>query len=204
MHKRELHHIWTRIKPISYWYFVLGFVVFGTVAVFALRNNNITAINLRTQLYQVDKENGDVADSLNTLRVYIYSHMNTNLSSGSNAIYPPIQLKYTYQRLVDAQKASVDQANTQVYTDAENYCQALIPNGFSGRGRVPCIENYVSTHGTKAQTIPPALYEYDFVSPFWSPDLAGWSIIISIVFLVLAITRFILERWLKNRLEISS
>lgn len=201
MHKRKLHQIWVKIKPINYWYFFAAFIISASVAAIALRENNLTAVNLRNKLIQVDKQDGNVSLALNNLREYIYSHMNTNLASGPNTIYPPIQLKYTYQRLEDAEQAKVNAANAVVYTDAENYCQILIPNGFSGRGRVPCIENYVTTHGEQVQPIPPGLYEFDFVSPFWSPDLAGWSILISIIFLALFIVRFSLEKWLQYQLK---
>ena len=201
MQKRKLHHIWTKIKPISYWYFLIGFIIFGLIAVFALRSNNETAISLRNKLYTVDQQNGDVSTALNNLRQYIYSHMNTNLASGPDAIYPPIQLKYTYQRLLAAEQSSANSSNTQIYTDAENYCQQAIPNGFSGRGRVPCIENYVTTHGTTAKAIPAALYEFDFVSPIWSPDLAGWSIVFCFIFLILFLARFSLEKWLSHKLK---
>ncbi len=201
MNKHKLHHILAKIKPISYWYFFIAFLISGSVAIYALRQNNLHAISLRNKLLQVDKANGNTSLALNNLRKYIYSHMNTNLASGPNAIYPPIQLKYTYQRLEAAQNASVNTSNAQVYSDAEAYCQKLIPDGFSGRGRVPCIESYVTTHGSSAQPISPALYEFDFVSPFWSPDLAGWSLLVSFLFFVLFVARFGLEKWLNYRLK---
>lgn len=204
MHKRAIHHFLKRIKPISYWYFLACFLICGTVAVVALRHNNETAISLRNQLLRVDQENGNVNQALNTLRHYIYSNMNTNLASGPDAIYPPIQLKYTYQRLVQAQTAQVSAVNSQIYTNAENYCQQLIPTGFSGRYRISCIDSYVTSHGASAQPIPAALYEFDFISPFWSPDLAGWSILASVLFFLLFIIRFGLEKWLKHRLKESS
>jgi len=201
MRKRELHHIWVKIRKISYWYFLIGFVISGSVAIIALRDNNLTAINLRNQLISVDQKDGDVSAALNNLRQYVYSHMNANLASGPDAIYPPIQLKYTYERLEAVQQATINAENAHVYTDAENYCQEIIPIGFSGRYRVPCIETYVTTHGAKAQPIPAGLYEFDFVSPFWSPDLAGWSIVVSAMFLLLFLVRIILEKWLKHSLN---
>lgn len=201
MHKRKSHQIWAKIKPISYWYFLIAFIIFGVIAVVALRDNNLNAIKLRNTLYSVDKQDGNVSLALNNLRSYVYSHMNTNLASGPDSIYPPIQLKYTYQRLLASENSSSNETNTQIYTDAENYCQATVPNGFSGRYRVPCIESYVSSHSIKAQTIPAALYEFDFISPFWSPDLAGWSLVLSFIFFVLFIIRFTLEKWLKHNLK---
>ncbi|HUD06335.1 MAG TPA: hypothetical protein VMR34_00460 [Candidatus Saccharimonadales bacterium] len=201
MNKRQAHHLLTKLRSVSYWYFLVAFIISASVAVGALRHNNLTAVNLRNQLLNVDQQDGNVAGVLNQLRTYIYSHMNTNLSSGTGTIYPPIQLKYTYQRLEQAEINQVSTVNSQLYTAAENYCQATIPTGFSGRYRISCIESYITEHGVQVQPIPAALYEFDFVSPFWSPDLAGWSILASIAFLVLFVVRFVLQIWLKQRLK---
>ena len=141
-------------------------------------------VRLRDEVYKADKEGGDVNKALNNLRSYVYGHMNTNLSSGGNSIKPPIQLKYTYERLQKVEQERVDTINSKVYTDAQNYCQALNSVDFSGRNRVPCITEYVTSHGAKAQPIPAALYQFDFVSPTWSPDFAGWSLLITAVLLL--------------------
>src|SRR6185312_3752548 len=95
------------------------FLATSIISVFALRHNNQTMVDLRNDVYTADKNNGDVNGALNKLREYVYGHMNTNLSSGNNNIKPPIQLKYTYQRLYDAQANKVQAANQQLYTDAE-------------------------------------------------------------------------------------
>ena len=49
--------------------------------------------------------------------------MNTNLSSGGNAIKPPIQLKYTYERLLATEQAKTAASNSKIYTEAQAYCQ---------------------------------------------------------------------------------
>jgi hypothetical protein len=158
------------------------FIASSLVCIFALRHNNQQMIKLREAVYQADKNNTDVNKALNNLRSYVYAHMNTNLSSGNNNIKPPIQLKYTYQRLYDNQFDAVQQANQKIYTDAQTYCQS-VNNAFFGTTRVPCVQNYVVNHGVKEAniTIPPGLYGFDFVSPRWSPDLAGWSLLVSLV-----------------------
>jgi hypothetical protein len=48
---------------------------------------------------------------------------------------------------------------------------------------VPCIQQYVQSHSKTAvtATIPDALYKFSFVSPSWSPDLAGWSLLIALL-----------------------
>jgi hypothetical protein len=197
MNKKYLHHLWTHIRPIKTWYLLVLFMVCALVCVFALRSNNLTMAKLRDTVYQADKDNGDVEGALQKLRSYVNVHMNTSLSTGNSGVYPPVQLKYTYQRLQQAELEKVNGANSQIYTDAQHYCEQLYPGSFSGGPRVPCIENYVSQHGTKAKAIPDSLYKFDFASPEWSPDLAGWSLVLAIILLALAIIRFGLGKWLK-------
>lgn len=168
----------------------------------ALRNNNLKAIQLRDTLIEVDKQNGDVEAALRTLREFTYAHMNANLAS-SSSVYPPIQLKYRYERLV---KAAEDAANTKntVYADAQKYCETNYPESFYGAGRLPCIQQYIDSHPVK-QTVPPnipdSLYKFDFVSPAWSPDLAGWSIVLAALFGFMFIVQFSLEWWMRIRLR---
>ena len=45
----------------------------------------------------------------------------------------------------------------------------------------------MTTHGLKGANIPVSLYEFDFISPTWSPDLAGWSMLAAIVLAVLTV-----------------
>ena len=54
-----------------------------------------------------------------------------------------------------------------------------------------CVQNYVVNHGG-AQTnanVPAGLYEFDFVSPTWSPDLAGWSLLATILLAIIFVIR---------------
>lgn len=198
MNKRYLHHIWTRIRPIKTVYLLILFIISLTICVFALRSNNLTMLKLRDQVYTADKDNGNVEGALENLRTYVGAHMNTNLETGDGSVYPPIQLTYTYQRLVAAAAAQSGDSNSQLYTQAEDYCQSLNSDNFSGRSRVPCVENYVSTHGSSVPTIPPTLYEFDFVSPVWSPDLAGWSLLVTVLLFIATVVRFGLGYWFKR------
>ncbi len=191
MNKKQLHHLWTRIRPIKAWYLVVLFLCSSTIAVFALRSNNLRMVELRNQVYVADEKNQDVEAALQRLRAHVYGHMNTKLSGGDNAVYPPIQLKHTYQRLVDAEKTRSQQNNSAIYTAAQAYCEAQNPNDFSGRNRVPCIERYVSERNVRTTVIPDAMYKFDFISPMWSPDVAGFSFAAALIFLILAVARII-------------
>ncbi len=205
MNKKYLHHAWTKVRKVSYYYLLIACLVSGLVTVLALRQNNLTALALRDKVLQVDKDNGDTEKALKTLRSYVYSHMNTDLSSDTS-VYPPIQLKYRYDRLVAAEKAKFDQTNTNtIYADAQKYCETTQPESFYGAGRLGCIQSYIDTNpATAAETpvsIPDSLYKYDFASPLWSPDAAGISLLFFLLFLVLFIIRYLLERWFRFELK---
>lgn len=184
-------------------FFVL-FVISALTAIYALRHNNQTMVELRGEVYATDQSGGDVNEALNKLRKYVYGHMNTNLSSGGNAIKPPIQLKYTYERLLEAQQQTAAISNSQIYTQAQTYCQALVPAGVSGRGRVSCVQDYVTGHGVKTTPIPTGLYQFDFISPTWSPDLAGWSLVAAVLTGLSFASSFLMQLLIRRKLKKSS
>jgi preprotein translocase subunit SecF len=200
MNKRRLHHLWKSLRLVKPWYFLVLAVICGGVFVLALRSNYEHMVKLRDAVYAADKDNGDVEGTLQNLRSYVYAHMNTNLSNGNTSIYPPIQLKYTYERL--SQQAVQASSNEQLYTEAQAYCQQQNSTDFSGRNRVPCIEDYVTKHGApKAAAVPVNLYQFDFVSPTWSPDLAGWSLVAAILSVILFVGLWAVERVIRKRLD---
>jgi len=203
MNKRRLHHVWTYIRKVHYWHFLIIAVLFGVMAVFALRQNSLTAIRLRDKVLKVDEQNGDVEVALRELRSHIHGHMNTSLA-GSTSAYPPIQLKYRYERLVQAELERNSAANNNTtYADAQAYCERTEPASFYGRGRLGCIQRYIDEHpsGQPANPIPDSLYKFDFASPVWSPDLAGWSLVLAVFFSLLFIVRFGLELWFRNQFK---
>lgn len=168
------------------------------ICVFALRANNEHMIKLRTAVYSADKNDGNVELALQQLQAYVTTNMNTNLDSGNGTVYPPIQLKYTYQRILQSESQAAVNVNAQLYTQAQTYCQQQDSVDFSGRNRVPCIEQYVETHDAQLPTIPSALYEFSFVSPSWSPDLAGWSLLLAGLSGVLFIVTLAARQWFRH------
>jgi hypothetical protein len=197
--KKTLTNLW----HVPYWVFLILFIATGCISVVSLRHNNQTMIDLRNAVYRADKKGTNIEASLDNLRIYVYGHMNTNLSSGGNAIKPPIQLKYTYARLQAAEKKQIDKTNAQVTTDAQNYCAAHNPgyDAATKSRRFDCARDYLSSHSVQTSSIPTALYEYDFISPSWSPDMAGWSLLAAVTFFVLFIISFFLERLVRNRIH---
>ncbi len=200
MDKLYINHLWSKVRWIRPWHFLVLAVASGVVCAFALRANNQHMIRLRNDVYTADKRNTDVQEPLRALQAYVTTHMNTDLSAGNTSVYPPIQLEHTYARLVQAQKQRLQQQNASLYTQAQAYCEALNHTDFSGHTRVPCIEQYVQAHGGKpAAAIPQALYEFAFANPVWSPDLAGWTMIIAGLGGLLFIVTFSVGRLTRHR-----
>lgn len=200
MNKRKLHYYHKRFHIISPWYFLVAALISLSISVYALRQNNFKMIELRQAVTTADERNGDVETALANLREYVYAHMNTNLSSGQNAIKPPIQLKGRYERLAAAQQDQIKAANQAVQAQGEAICTAQFPAAGYNSPRVSCVQAYVAANAKQvASEVPAELYKFDFVSPKWSADLAGISLLFSLGFFALFLLRFITERWMISK-----
>jgi hypothetical protein len=199
MDKRYMYHLWTKVRPIKLWYFLLAALVFGSISVWALRENNFHMAALRTAVLQADTNNTNVELALQNLQMYVTRHMNTDLSTGPNAPYPPIQLASTYDRAIRTVGEQATAANSKIYTDAQHYCEQQNSKDYYGTNRVPCVQKYVHDHSVATMpTVSDSLYKFDFASPWWSPDLAGWSLLITSTSLLAFIALIIIRQWLKS------
>lgn len=162
MDKRRLYRTWTWLRHIKPWYFLIIAVVSAIICTFSLRANNEQMVVLRNAVYAADMNNKDVQGALSRLQAYVTSHMNTNLNTGDNPVYPPIQLKYTYDRLIQAQtKALVNSDNGLTF-------------------------------------IPDSLFKFDFISPAWSPDLAGFSLLGAALAFIMFVLKLITDAWFRR------
>ena len=200
MDRKFFRHLYKKLRLVSPWVFLAVAIISAFVCIFALRNNNLTALKLRDEVVATDKANGDIEAALRKLRTYIYSHMNTDLSAGGTIQYP-VQLKYRYERLVLAEQQKLSAQNERIYTEAQAECEKRFPKGLSGSGRIPCITDYVASRGIQQTPVPDSLYKFNFVSPRWSPDLAGWSLVIASISFALFVIRFGLERWVRAEIR---
>jgi hypothetical protein len=194
MDKRYAHHLWTKIRPVKPWYFLVLALLFTALAVVSMRHNYEQMVRLRNQVYAADAAGKGVNEALQNLRTYVGHHMNTNLSSGENAVYPPIQLTHTYNRLVVKKGQQTTGQNQQIYSAAQAYCEKKIPSGAGVlTRRADCVKNYLDQRGGPTIHVNPDLYKFDFYSPVWTPDVAGLSIVAAmfsgVTFVILLIVR---------------
>lgn len=174
--------------------------MFSFICIRALQHNNTEMGRLRTAVFEADKNNGDVEAALRALREHVHGHMNTSLETGANGAHPPIQLKYTYERLQAERQAALGRNNSALYSQALQTCNAE-GQTTNAQDTINCIENYAEARGVRLGDIPDALYKFDFVSAKWSPDLAGWSLVATVIsagcFILMSTYRLFMKRYLK-------
>lgn len=200
MNKRKLNHQYKRIKPIKAWPFLVLSLFFLAIGIYSLRQNNYEMIRLRDAVVEADKKGGDVEKALMELREHVHGHMNTNLSSGDFAVKPPIQLKARYDKLASAEAARAKEQNKVIQAKAESTCAAQYPGVGFNSPRVACVAEYMRVNSAQANSVPSELYKFDFVSPRWSPDRAGLSLLASVVLMLLFIIRLVAVWWYKRLL----
>jgi hypothetical protein len=201
MRKHRAYYLWHKIGGVSLWLIAGVFLLSVAVSLFALRDNNLKMVKLRDEVYAADKQGGDVEGALRELRVFVYGHMNTNLRAGSTSSEAPIQLTDTYNRLVAAEQARVAAlgGNSAVYTAGLQKCSDKAVES----EKLQCVQQYLTDNGgNRFQLSLPQkeFYTFDFVSPAWSLDLAGISLLIAAVSGILLILRLIAGRIIKNYL----
>jgi hypothetical protein len=189
--KHRLHHWLVVIKRLKSWQLLLILVVLVGVSAFLLRQNNLEMIRLRAAVEQADQQNGDVAKAVLNLQHYVSSHMNTDLGEG-------LALQYSYQRAYEAavqQAASSTNPQAALYSRVEEECRPVFQRTQSFPAYTQCAHDRLSQlapgqdalSGLKA---PPAdLYKINFASPIWSPDAAGFAVVVTIIVTLMLIGR---------------
>lgn len=125
------------------------------------------------------------------LQRHVSSHMNTDLGRG-------VYLESSYSR--DLQKWQSSQygdanPNGNIYKKAQEVCAPRFKS--YSAAYLQCttgeLAKYPAAKDPATDTSKPRqeAYIHSFASPLWSPDFAGWSVVVFITILVLIVVRFI-------------
>ncbi len=148
-------------------------------------------VQRRNAVTAADKS-GNVQDM--TARIYDLQRWSAaHMNADSGTFY----LQEQYNR--DAQStltntAGLSAESANAHAEAEATCHPQF-YGYS-LAYLQCfvaeLDKHPSSEKLVAPKLPnPALYRYSFVSPLWSPDWAGWSILVCIVVIFVIIGRAI-------------
>lgn len=194
-----------QLQRVKTWQLLIILLLCGLLSATFLRLNNIGMIERRTAVKQAD-ERGDeaaIANNLYSLQRWSASHMNAD----SDAFY----LEHSYQRDVkkatDSKKGSSD-VTARIVKQADATCKTRFGNVYSSayvlcfaEEQAKLIKKYPQI-SVSVKLPNPELYRHEFSSPIWSPDFAGWSLLVcSLIVLViifrlvsLALLKFLLRR----------
>lgn len=194
-----------RHKHIKTWYIFVAFILLTLSSIYLLRRNNLEMVELRNAVVQADKSGEGVTEAIETLNEHIFDHMNTTTIR-------PIELVNTYNRRAQKIIKEASKSSTRdIYKEAARACEQ---QGIPLTSIAACAAEYAVKNnpgvGPKKIVLPDKnLFIYSFVSPRWTPDLAGISLVLSVVtglWLIARLIEFIavrlvIRRRLKNNLQ---
>jgi hypothetical protein len=181
------------LQRVKTWQLLILLILAGFVAATFLRLNSIGMIQRRDAVVTAD-EKGDEATTirrLSELQQYVSGHMNTDMGKG-------VFLQTSYNNAVkaaDNAAGSDSNPNGNIYKKAQDVCApqftrystAYLQCTISQLQKYPAASNLIST----ANLPNPSTYLHDFVSPVWSPDFAGWSVLLCIVLALMIVIRLV-------------
>lgn len=181
------------LQRVKTWQLVILLIIVGFIAATFLRLNNIGMVQRREAVINADKV-GDEEATLNRLydlQRYVASHMNTDLGRG-------VFLESSYSR--DSQKWQESQygdanPNGNIYKKAQDVCAPQFSR--YSRAYLLCTTNELAKYPAAADPVTDTskprqeTYIHSFASPLWTPDFAGWSVVVFCVILLLIIIRII-------------
>jgi hypothetical protein len=190
--KRRVKQNIKRLQHVKTWQLLLLLIVFGFIAATFLRLNNIAMVQRRDAVLAADKsgEESVIQSRLYDLQRYASSHMN----SATGPFYLEQQYKRDAQAAVDAAKND-DNPNGNINVKAEAVCKPQYTAW--SPAYVQCFADELAKYPpspdpTQNVTLPDtSLYRFDFADPLWSPDFAGFSVLICIVIILMILVRLI-------------
>lgn len=189
--KRQIKQSIKKLQRIKTWQLIVIFILTSFVAATFLRLNNVGMVERRNAVINADEKGDDqvTRSRLYDLQSYVSSHMNTDMGKG---------LFLTGARKRDAEtayaKASNDSnPNGNIYKKAQEVCAPQFTN--YSYAYLQCTLNELSKYPESSDLIvqvqlpPSEAYLRVYNSPLWSPDFAGWSVVICVVILIMILAR---------------
>jgi hypothetical protein len=191
--KRRIERNIKQLQRIKTWQLVILFILSCFVSATFLRLNNIGMVERRAAVVSADEVGDKTAtvDRLYDLQRYVSAHMNTDLGKG---IYLESSYKRDYQAAIDA-AASDSNPNGNIYKKAQEVCAPQFTR--YSYAYLQCttgeLAKYPAASDPASSVKEPSLdtYLHTYVSPLWSPDFAGWSVLINLVLAVMIVVRLV-------------
>ena len=198
-----------RLSQIKTWQLVILLIMSGFISATFLRLNNVGMVERRESVENADKA-GDIVNlqqRLYDLQRYVSTHMNADPGK--------IALDHTYKQMYDRKLKEFEeeiknQSNNDTVSKVRAVCDARARQGGYGRATTQADPRYVSCINEEWEKYPAAKvanlqfeapstepYYHTFVSPIWSADYAGWSLLVTIFIAMIIVMRLVVLEVLK-------
>ena len=202
-----------RLSQIKTWQLVILLIMSGFISATFLRLNNVGMVERRESVENADKA-GDIVNlqqRLYDLQRYVSTHMNADPGK--------IALDHTYKQMYDRKLKEFEeeiknQSNNDTVSKVRAVCDAKAQQGGYGRFTTQADPRYINcineewakcpaAKATNLQFEAPSTepYYHTFVSPIWSADYAGWSLLVTIFIAVIIVMRLVVLGMLKLMLR---
>ena len=179
-----------QLQRVRTWQLVILLLFSLILSATFLRVNNVGMVQRREAVIRADEagRDGDIADRLYDLQRYVSEHMNTDTGQ--------FDLKDQYRRHVErAIEAAKDvpNPNGNVNVQVDAICRPRFSTW--SPAYVQCFADELAKfppapNPDENVTLPsPTLYRHSFISPRWSPDFAGYSILVSLALALIILAR---------------
>ena len=182
-----------RLEQVKTWQLVVLLLLACFLTATFLRLNNVGMVERRAAVLSADKEGDDqgTANRLYELQVYATQHMNA--SSGD--VYLSNKYNRDSKEIVNRTMGS-QTPETPITVQAYNICKKSFSTW--SQAAVQCVSDEVAKltpkgdDGTVHVNFPnPDLYRFNYLSPAWTPDFAGFSLLVTAVLALVVILRIL-------------
>ena len=198
-----------RLSQIKTWQLVVLLIMSGFISATFLRLNNVGMVERRESVENADKA-GDIVNlqqRLYDLQRYVSTHMNADPGK--------IALDHTYKQMYDRKLKEFEeeiknQSNNDTVSKVRAVCDARAQQGGYGRFTTQADPRYINCINEEWAKYPAAKatnlqfeepYYHTFVSPIWSADYAGWSLLVTIFIAMIIAMRLVVLGMLKLMLR---
>lgn len=182
-----------QLQRVKTWQLIILLILASFLAATFLRLNNIGMIERRTAVLSADDagDNNVTINRLYDLQRYVSAHMNADMGRG-------VYLEASYKRDVQAayDRASDDSSpNGNIYKKAQDVCAPKFTR--YSTAYVQCTTSELAKYPAATELVSDVSlpradnYLHVFISPLWSPDFAGWSVLLCVALLLMIIARFV-------------
>lgn len=187
MNKKTLQIALARLRRVKTWQLVIILIIGLIFSIAFLRMNSLEMDSRRNAVYEADKagDREEIKQALVELQNYVSAHMNTSLGKG---LWIEESFNRDYESALNSAVISQN-PNSAVYQQASIECR----NRFQG-GVASFRNDYVTCVHERVQSLKPQedlsymvnfpiaeYYHYNFASPIWSPDLAGFFVLFCLI-----------------------